>query len=483
MAKGTGGGGRSAKAPSAAVARRLVDLSACIDHLEATGDLLRVRTEVDPRHELAGVAKRLEGGKPVLFERVRGGDVPVLAGLLWNRDIVGSIFGLPKDEVPFRIAAAIASWREQPDRYAGRLLDRAPANEVVEPGPDLSRLPIPVHALEDGGRYFDAAIVMARNPRTGRANISIHRMMVTRKDRLTFLIDPGRHLGEYVAVAEERGERLPVTINVGVGLAPWIVSSLPRLGDDKHEIASHLVGRPIDLVRARTVDVPAYACAQFVVEAEILPNVREDEAPFAEVTGYYGGRDRRWVMQVRAITRRAKPVFHTVLSGAEVWNAVGFTAEAAIFSAVRKSIPEVVAVYLPHGGCGFYEAVVQVGARRPGLGAEVIRETFRAFRSLQRVVVVDADVDLRDAIDVDWAITTRFKAETGLVVMPGEEGHILNPVVKIAADCKSGTVTKVGIDATVPLDDDPKKFERVRFKPVDLSRYTIRSSRPVRARR
>ena len=152
MAKGTGGGGRSAKAPSAAVARRLVDLSACIDHLEATGDLLRVRTEVDPRHERAGVAKRLEGGKPVLFERVRGGDVPVLAGLLWNRDIVGSIFGLPKDEVPFRIAAAIASWREQPDRYAGRLLDRAPANEVVEPGPDLSRLPIPVHALEDGGR-------------------------------------------------------------------------------------------------------------------------------------------------------------------------------------------------------------------------------------------------------------------------------------------------------------------------------------------
>lgn len=211
--------------------------------------------------------------------------------------------------------------------------------------------------------------------------------------------------------------------------------------------------------------------------------MREDEAPFAEVTGYYGGRDRRWVMQVRAITRRAKPVFHTVLSGAEVWNAVGFTAEAAIFSAVRKSIPEVVAVYLPHGGCGFYEAVVQVGARRPGLGAEVIRETFRAFRSLQRVVVVDADVDLRDAIDVDWAITTRFKAETGLVVMPGEEGHILNPVVKIAADGKSGTVTKVGIDATVPLDDDPKKFERVRFKPVDLSRYTIRSSRPVRARR
>ena len=79
-----------------------------------------------------------------------------------------------------------------------------------------------------------------------------------------------------------------MTINNGVGLAPWIVSSPPRLGDFKPLVANHLVGRPIDFVRAQTVDVPAYAGAQFVIEAEIPPGVREPEAPFAEVTGYYG---------------------------------------------------------------------------------------------------------------------------------------------------------------------------------------------------
>lgn len=473
-------GGGAVGVRRGAVAARLVDLGACIDHLAASGNLLRVRTEVDPKHELAGVARRLEGGKPVLFERVRGSPYPVFTGLLWNRDIVGSLFGLPKEQVPFAIADGIGSWRARPDAYPARLRDRAPANEVVEDRIDLARLPIPVHALRDGGRYLDASVVVARNPETGRPNISIHRMMVTRKDRLTFLIDPGRHLGEYVEVAERRGVPLPVTINNGVGLAPWIVSSLPRLGDDKHLVAHHVAGRPIDLVRAQTVDVPAYADAQFVIEAEILPGAREDEAPFAEVTGYYGGRDRRWVMRVKAITRRARPVFHTVLSGKEVWNAVGFTAEAAIFAAVRARIPEVTAVHLPHGGCGFYAAVVQVRDPRPGTARAVIGETFRAFRSLQRVVVVDADVDLFDAVDVDWAITTRFDAGAGLVVLPGEEGHILNPVVSVNPDGKGGTVTKVGIDATVPHGADPARFERVEFKRVDLARYDIRAGRAPR---
>jgi len=346
---------------------------------------------------------------------------------------------------------------------------------VVETEVDLYRLPAPVHALRDGGRYLDSSVVIARNPLTGAPNTSVHRMMVTGKDRMTFLIDPGRHLGEFVDIAEKRNQPLQVTINNGIGLAPWIVSTLPRLGDFKPYIAHHLVGAPIDFVRAQTVDVPAYADAQFVIEAEILPGVRETEAPFAEVTGYYGLQDQRWVMRVKAITRRRKPVFHTVLSGKEVWNAVGFTAEAAIFAALKAKLPEVRAVHLPPGGCGFYAAVVQVENTRAGLGPDVIRQTFAAFRSLQRVVVVDTDVDLFDAVDVEWAMTTRFDPDTDLTLMPNQEGHILNPIVRINADGKGGTVTKVGIDAMAPFQGG-FKFERVRFQDVDLARYDITQS-------
>jgi len=451
----------------------LSDLGVCIAALKAAGKLIRVRSEVDPKFELAGIARKLEGGKPVLFERVKGHAFPVFTGLLWNRAIVGSLFGIAKEKVPFRIAEAVGKWQKNKGALAARTLERAPANEVIEESVDLSVLPMPVHALKDGGRYLDSSLVVARHPETGGINAAIHRMQMTRKDRLTFLIDPGRHLEEYVAIAERRGETLPVTINNGVGLAPWIVSSLPRLGDGKPAIASHLAGQAIHWMKAQTVDVPAYADAQFVIEAEILPGVREWEAPFAEVTGYYGGRDKRYVMKVKKITRRRKPVFHTVLSGQEVWNAVGFTAEAAIFRAVQAKIPQLKAVYLPPGGCGFYQAVVQVANTRAGIGKDVITETFKAFRSLQRVVVVDTDVNLYDAVDVDWAITTRCDVATDLVILPGQDGHILNPIVKVNADGRGGTVTKIGIDALVPFAADRKLFTRVKFKEVDLGQHDI----------
>ena len=454
--------------------KRLVDLSACVEFLEKTGKLVQINSEVDPKYALAGIAKKFEGGKCLLFNRVKGSEYPVVIGLLWNRDIVGSLFGVSKEKVPFVIVQAIESWRKHKGTLSSPLLDKGPANEVIEKKINLSKLPIPLHALNDGGRYLDSSIVVVRNPETGIPNVSVHRLMVTKKDRLTFLIDPGRHLGAYLEIMEARNEPLPVTINNGIGLAPWLASVIPQQGDGKYEIANHMVGYPIPFITAQTVDVPAYADAQFVIEAEILPHIREAEGPFAEVTGYYANRDQRWVMKVKAITHRKKAIFHSLLSGQEVWNAVGFTAEAKIFATVKEKVPQLKAVYLTPGGCGFYGAVVQVEKDGKEGGRTAILETFKAFEPLQQVVAVDTDVNLYDPIDVNWALTTRFNADTGLIILKNQQGHILNPMVRITPDGRGGTVTKVGLDATAPF---PKTstFERVRFKEVDLKKYRIES--------
>ena len=52
--------------------RNLSDLQGYIAFLEENKQLIRVKTEVDPHLELAGIAKHFEGGKVVLFEKVKG---------------------------------------------------------------------------------------------------------------------------------------------------------------------------------------------------------------------------------------------------------------------------------------------------------------------------------------------------------------------------------------------------------------------------
>ena len=450
------------------VGDRLVDIKRCIDYLEKTGNLVRVQSEVDPKFELAGIAKKYEGKKCILFEKVKGNPFPVFMGLLWNREIVGNLFNVPKEQVPFVLGAAIGAWRKDKTALQSRILEKGPANQVILTKDfNLYDLPAPVHALKDGGPYFDSSVVVVNDPDTGIPNISIHRIMVTGKDRLTFLIDPGRHLGAYLETMEKKGRPLEVTINNGVGLAPWLISSVPGTGPGKATIASHVVGRPIDFIKAQTVQVPAFADAQFVIEAEILPNVREPEGPFAEVTGYYGQQDKRWVMRVKAITHQRNPIFHSVLSGQEVWNAVGFTAEAKIFVTVNQKVPDLKAVYLPPGGCGFYGAVIQLEKSKEGVQEVAIREAFNAFPSLQWVTAVDTDVNIYDPVDVEWAVTTRFDAKKGFIILKDQPGHILNPMVE------KGLVTKVGMDATAPYPRTPA-FERVKFKEVNLKDYKIK---------
>ena len=460
------GGAQSPVSPG--VGDRLVDIKKCIDYLEKAGNLVRVKSEVDPKFELAGIAKQYEGKKCILFEKVKGSAFPVFMGLLWSREIVGNLFDVPKEKVPFVLGAAIGAWRKDKGALASRILEKGPANEVVlAKNFNLYDLPAPVHALKDGGPYLDSSVVVVNDPETGIPNISVHRIMIVGRDRLTFLIDPGRHLGAYLDIMEKKGKPLEVTINNGIGLAPWLVSAIPGTGPGKTGIANHIIGRPIDFIKAQTVNVPAFADAQFVIEAEILPNVREPEGPFAEVTGYYGQRDKRRVMQVKAITHQKNPIFHSLLSGQEVWNAVGFTAEAKIFVTVNKKVPDLKAVYLPPGGCGFYGAVIQLEKSKEGVQNEAILETFKAFPSLQWVTAVDTDVNIYDPIDVEWAFTTRFNAKKGFIIQRDQGGHILNPMVE------GGLVTKVGIDATAPYPRT-SAFERVKFKKVNLRDYVIK---------
>ncbi len=450
------------------VQRGIYDLNSAIDFLLKTGDLARVETEVSLVHELAGIAQKLEGGKVALFERVKGYPYKVLTGLYWNRQVLARMFGCDFRELPFLIADAVAEWQQNP--VDPIVVESAPCQEVVVDKPNLADLPIPVHALEDGGPYIDSAVVVAKDPDTGVRNASIMRFMVAGPDLLTGQMDEGRHLRDYYERAEARGQPLEITINNGVDpsihFAATVPASAAPIDKDELGIASHLRGEPLELVPGKFVNVEAIASAQFVIEAEALPHVRQPEGPFAEVTGYYAPRKDRWTFRVKGITMRRNAIWQTILSGKEVYNSVGLLGEAAVYRLVSRQVPAVQAVYFTHGGCGFYHAVIQLKKNAEGVQKNAIMATFAAFPSLKMVIAVDEDVDIYNPDDVEWALAARFRADRGLFVIPFARGHELNP------STDNGVTHKVGIDATAPYPR-PEAFERAKTADVDLSKYVI----------
>ena len=447
--------------------RKLIDLQSYIAFLEQHNHLVRVKSEVDPNCELAGIAKKFEGGKAVLFENVKGSDFPVLIGLYWNRDFMAKFFQTSSNRLPFVLADDIRAWHRNPIEPV--ITEQGPANEVIETEPDLDTLPIPHHAEGDGGRYLTSSVVIAKDPDTGVRNLSIHRMMVTGKNRFTLLLEELGHLMDYFKRAEAKGQPLELTVNNGADYALIMAAASPAsaapMEVDEIGIACQMHGAPVRLLKAQTVGVEAWADAQFIIEGKILPGVRELEGPYAEVTGYYADADQRWAFEVTAITRRRDPIFHSILSGKEVYNAYGLIAGAGAFDKIHSLVPEVTAVHFSDGSVP-YHLVVQIDKKHEGSQRNAIMAAFVSLAFVKTVTVVDTDVDIYSLADVDWAVQTRCRFDKDLLPIPDAIGHRLNPMVE------DDKWTRSGIDATVPLPRE-EKYKRATMRVVNLDDFEI----------
>jgi 2,5-furandicarboxylate decarboxylase 1 len=437
------------------------DLRDQIRFLESRGQLVRVQRPVETRFEIAAVAKRMETGPALLFESVRGYDIPVLIGTDNDRGRIAAALGT--DNAGFI------------DHYLNAIqnpippveVDDGPVHEVVQTEDvDLLRdLPILTHYERDGGPYITTGIVFAEDPVRGIRNLSYQRLQVTGRDELRALIQP-RHLWTMYQEAEARGEALPIAIVLGldgaVRLAGATWGSTIPLELDELGIAGALKGRPEPIVRCVTCDVRVPANAEIVLECEILPHVRKPEGPFAEFTGNYGDVWDNPVVRVRAVCRRRRPIYQALLTfSSEHHLLLGLPYEPTVLKLVRGYVRGARAVHITPAGCGKFHAVVQIEKRHEGDGKDAILAGLYAVRDIKLVTVVDTDVDPFNPRDVEWAISTRFQADRDLVVVAGAKGNELDP------SCPEvGLTAKMGIDATKPLAR-AERFEKVRVPGAD----------------
>lgn len=432
------------------------DLRAWLHTLEAEGRLAVAKPGASLRHEIAAVSKNLEREKALLFPAPRGPsvahDIPVVTNLLVDRPSVAAALGVPGHDVLSKFLNAA----QRP--VAPVEVDRAPVQEVVHKDVDLEGLlPIPTHNELDSGAYITAALLIARSPDTGVQNMSIHRCQISGPNRIGVLLLP-RHTHAYYRQAEKRGVPLEIALVIGVHPAYLLASqAIAALDEDEMGIAGALLGRPAEVVKCLTNNVRVPAHAEIVLEGRLLLGVREPEGPFGEFPQYYGPRANREVIEIDTVTHRRRPIFHTIVGGGyEHLILGGVPREATLLQHLRRSFPNVLDVRLTRGGTCRYHLVVKIDKLNDGEPKNIMMGAFAGHYDVKQVVVVDRDVDIDSAVDIEWAIATRFQADRDLLVVSGAQGSRLDP----SAD--EGVSAKMGLDATAPMGTLSDTYRRIR---------------------
>ena len=423
-----------------------------LDHLAARDRLVVARPGTGLRFELAAIAKRLDGQRATLFPRPGGHAIPVVSGLVSDRGWMAEAMGVEMSEVLTRFQeAAIAPipWQETA---------AAPVQEVVERPVDLERLlPIPVHNEHDGGAYITAGLLITRNPRTGRQNVSIHRCQVNGPNRLGVLLLP-RHAHMFFDMAEQNGEPLAAALVIGVDPLTLLASqAIVPIDADELEIAGALQRRPLPVVKCLGSELRVPAEAEIVIEGRFLPRVRELEGPFGEFPQYYGERAEHHVMEVDVVTRRRDAIFHTIVGGGLEHLLLGaIPREASMLVHLQRSFPNVRDVHLGRGGVCRYHLYVQIRKRQDGEAKNIMMGAFAGHYDIKHVIVVDEDVDIHNPAEVEWAVATRFQADRDLLIVGESQGSKLDP------STRDGVGAKMGLDATKPLSAPEMTFKRIR---------------------
>ncbi|MCC7130587.1 MAG: UbiD family decarboxylase, partial [Anaerolineae bacterium] len=425
-----------------------------LTRLEMRRGLRRISAPISKTYEIAAVLKQLEP-QPVLFEQVRESPFRVAGNLFCGKPAFADYFEIPVTQIIPFMTRAIANRAPCP------VVERAPCQEVVIDPPDLDLLPILRHCEQDGGNYISSGVVIARHPVYGQ-NADFHRCMQFSPNQMAMRIVRSRHFDTFLRDLET------LDVAVCIGNPPNVLAAAAtsiEIGVDELEIANAM--QPLEVVRAKTVDLLVPAEAEFVLEGTVYLNRLHAEGPFVDLTETYDIVRHEPVLEIKAITHRRDAIWQALLPGAlEHKLLMGMPREPTIFQKVNE-VTRCLDVNVNPGGCSWLHAIVQIDKQHEDDGMKAIQAAFAGHRSCKHVFVVDPDIDIYDPLAVEWAMATRFQGDRCMHVFDKSPGSSLDP----SASSDDHATTRVGFDLTKPLDPRGKSFDKAPFPQVDLQRF------------
>ena len=420
---------------------------------EYPDELLRIRQTVESRFEMTAIVYELERSNKnpvVILEKINGYEMPVVANVAANRRLLAACLGVDPRDLP-------SAFRERCQKYIPcETVAQAAWNDIVIEGDalDLTTLPITLQFSVDAAPYITAGQISARDPVSGIDTTGFHRLMLKDKNRLGVSLHSRRRLYEFHRRAEEQGKSLPAVITIGTHPLHYMGSMVYAYPPNtrKFEIIGGLFGEPYRLARSGVDGLEVPAGAEIIIEGEILANTREPEGPFSEFTGYASYRSTQNVFVAKRVRMRGDAMYQAVISGMSRDHILVscITREGEILNALRRNLPNVRAVHVPHTTCGAFMAFISIKKTADGEPQMAVMATLGTEPYTKYVIVVDDDVDVFDINDVMWAVATRVRAEKDIFFIPGAKAAVLDPT----SDPENFTVTKMGIDATRPAGRD-----------------------------
>lgn len=464
-----------------------------IEFLESKGDVKRIRTEVSSYLEISRFtdheSKSPDGGKALLFEKVRGSSFPVVTNAFGSPRRICQALGVDHlDQLGERIEKLLNMGPPENIRQFFHLVSSGlamtqffprrhrkphpPCQEVVHTGKDVDLSTIPVlHCWPlDGGPFVTLPLVFTRSLVTGKQNAGMYRMQIF--DRNTTGMhwhihkDGSHYYNEYCRAKK----RMPVAVAVGTDPATTYAATapLPR-GVDEMILAGFIRQKPVYRTRCLTVDLEVPAEAEFVIEGYVDPGETRAEGPFGDHTGYYSPVDLYPVFHVTAITHRRDAIYSATLVGRPPMEDcyLAKATERLFLPLLKSMFPEIRDYWFPWEGVFHNIVIVSAEKEYPGQAQKLMSGLWGQGQMsfCKAIVVVDEAVDPKDPRAVLRELVRRTDIDSDIWIIRG----VLDVLDHSAANPLFGA--KIGIDLTnrVPGEPDRKKHTDVQIPSVSLS--------------
>ncbi|HYH00983.1 MAG TPA: UbiD family decarboxylase [Terriglobales bacterium] len=410
---------------------------------ERPRDVVDVQREVNPKHETAAIILKLEQRhrSPLLvFHRVSGTPFPLVTNVCGSVARLALALGCPVAELSRCYAERIA----QPIKP--ELTADAPVQERISTGErvDLQALPQLIYHEHDAAQpYITAAIVVARDPETGKTNLSFHRLMMTGRNSTAIFMAHGKHLESIYRKYESANEAMPIAAFIGAHPTCTLGALYSGTPDtEEYDIIGGLQRAPLRVTKCVTDDLQVPANSEFVLEGVVPPRQRVLEGPFGEFTGYAKGRIWTPVFHVKAITSRSEPLFQDIVGGSFEHLLLPILAlEHDLLHAARAVVPNTVKVKAV-APLTVVAAIEKTDDSQP---EQLMRALLSHDIYVKQVIVVDSDVDIGDLRQVTGAIALHVRPDRDVRIYPQQRGTELDP----SAESEDGATAKLGLDATM----------------------------------